>query len=173
MGLEANNNEQPNNNPDSHLNVFRFIVGMRFNASTRSAEEMRGIQQHAGFLTSSLDYVGSTDSYHYFEQDLFVLGQSKLTDTKLYRVPKEELAFTDVEEIPYRLPEGKKVEVKISSASPYTLRKCQDKHEKYKEEAKRLKEAQERVFKAILDKANGKTLSEQPPAPNSTSEKEP
>ena len=31
---------------------------------------MRGIQQHEGFLTSSLDYVGSTDSYHYFEKCL-------------------------------------------------------------------------------------------------------
>ena len=148
--------------------IFTLLSGC---VSTRSAEEMRGIQQHEGFLRSSLDYVGSTDSYHYFEKDIFVFGKGK--DTKLYRVPIEELAFTDVEEMPYRLPEGKKVEVKISSAPPYTLRRCQDKYEKYKEEAKRLKGTQERVFNAILDKANGKTSSEQPPASNSTSEKEP
>ena len=66
------------------------------------------------------------------------------------------LTFTDVEEMPYRLPEDKKMEIKISSAPPYTLRRCQDKFRKYRDEGKRLKEAQERMFKAILDKVNEK-----------------
>lgn len=104
---------------------------------------MRFIQQKEGFSTTELDYVGSTESYHYFEQEKGKYEDGEVVKwAELYRVPREELAFTDVDEMPYKLPADKKVKVKISSAQPFTLRKCKDKN---KETAERLKEYRERA----------------------------
>lgn len=147
--------------------------------STRSAEEMRGIQQNEGFVTTELDYVGSTDSYHYFEQEKGRREQDEIIKwTKLYRVPKEELSFTDVKELPYKLPDDKKMKVKISSAQPYTLRRCKDRHKEYEERIREYKERakglKERMSSAITGAVGGSTSGVQlPSGPAHTSEKQP
>ena len=136
-------------------------------ASTRSAEEMRDIQQREGFFTKELYYVGSTESYHYFEQ---VTSEKSM---KLYRVPKEQLVFTNVAEMPYRLPDDQVAKVKISSAPPYTLRITQSDREKCIEYKKRIDGLEKRVSNAMMDKINGQPADVKPPPPASTSDKKP
>ena len=147
--------------------------------STRSAEELRGIQQNEGFVSTELDYVGSTGAYHYFEQEKGRREQAEIIKwTKLYRVPKGELSFTDVDEMPYKLTDDKKVKVKISSAQPYTLRRCKNRHQEYEERIREYKERakglKERMSSAITGAVGGSTSGVQlPSAPANTSEKEP
>lgn len=106
--------------------LFALLSGC---ASTRSAEEMSVIQENEGFTTKELYYLGSTDSYHYFEQETFA-HETYIKETKPYRIQKEELTFNDFDVMPYKLPEDKRIEVKISSTPPYTARRYDSKKPK-------------------------------------------
>ena len=80
--------------------------------------------------------------------------------------------------MPYKLPDDKKVKVKISSAQPYTLRRCKDRHKEYEERIReykgRVQGLKERMSSAISGAVGaGASDVQLPSVLGSTSEKEP